>query len=64
MVEIKKIRRFYCHRVFKGAHGNTPRPLLCLVQNGLLYIELLGSACGRWATKNTGDTSIGVGYMM
>ena len=45
----------------RGARTEAPRaPAPARAQTGLLYSELLGSACGRWAIKNTGDMAIGV----
>ena len=45
----------------RGARPEAPRaPAPARAQTGLLCSELLGSACGRWAIKNTGDMAIGV----
>ena len=44
----------------RGARPEAPRaPAPARAQTGLLLVELLGFACGRWAIKNTGDTAIG-----
>ena len=44
----------------RGARPEAPRaPAPARAQTGLLPVELLGFACGRWAIKNTGDTAIG-----
>ena len=44
----------------RGATGKLRARARARAQTGLLYSELLGSACGRWAIKNTGDMAIGV----
>ena len=42
----------------RGATGKLRARARARAQTGLLYIELLVSACGHRATKNAGDTAV------